>query len=132
MLRLHRKPPKKLKKKHLLRESSPGSSKKKNRPVNENRKTKLKKVEKRIEELETRDKEIDDTLVLPDVCTNVGRCAELSREKDKIQAELEELYEKWRNLRNCNFLSHITGATVSQLIQWLFCAYIKSFFPEIL
>ena len=58
----------------------------------------LKKVEKRIEELETRDKEIDDTLVLPDVCTNVGRCAELSRENDKIQAELEELYEKWEEL----------------------------------
>ena len=58
----------------------------------------LKKVEKRIEELETRDKEIDDTLVLPDVCTNVGRCAELSREKDKIQAELEDLYEKWETL----------------------------------
>ena len=58
----------------------------------------LKKVEKRIEELETLDKEIDDTLVLPDVCTNVGRCAELSREKDKIQAELEELYEKWEEL----------------------------------
>lgn len=58
----------------------------------------LKKVERRIEELETRDKEIDDTLVLPDVCTNVGRCAELSREKDKIQAELEELYEKWEEL----------------------------------
>lgn len=61
-------------------------------------KNELKKVEKRIEELETRDKEIDDTLVLPDVCTNVGRCAELSREKDKIQAELEELYEKWEEL----------------------------------
>ena len=58
----------------------------------------LKKVEKRIEELETRDKEIDDTLVLPDICTNVGRCAELSREKDKIQQELEELYEKWETL----------------------------------
>ena len=58
----------------------------------------LKKVEKRIEELETRDKEIDDTLVLPDVCTNVGGCAELSREKDKIQQELEELYEKWETL----------------------------------
>ena len=52
----------------------------------------LKKTEARIEELETRDKEIDETLVLPDVCTNVGRCAELSREKDKIQQELEELY----------------------------------------
>lgn len=58
----------------------------------------LKKVEKCIEELETRDKEIDDTLVLPDVCTNVGQCAELSREKDKIQEELEELYEKWEEL----------------------------------
>ena len=58
----------------------------------------LKKVEKRIEELETRDREIDDTLVLPDVCTNVARCTELSREKEKIQNELEELYEKWETL----------------------------------
>ena len=58
----------------------------------------LKKTEQRIEELETRDREIDETLVLPDVCTNVGRCAELSREKNKIQAELEELYEKWETL----------------------------------
>ena len=58
----------------------------------------LKKTEARIEELETRNKEIDETLVLPDVCTNVGRCAELSREKDKIQQELEELYEKWETL----------------------------------
>ena len=58
----------------------------------------LKKTEQRIEKLETRDREIDETLVLPDVCTNVGRCAELSREKDKIQAELEELYEKWETL----------------------------------
>ena len=55
-------------------------------------------LKKRLSEIETRDKEIDDTLVLPDVCTNVGRCAELSREKDKIQAELEELYEKWEEL----------------------------------
>lgn len=58
----------------------------------------LKKTEQRIEELENRDKEIDETLVLPDVCTNVGCCAELSREKDKIQQELEELYEKWETL----------------------------------
>lgn len=58
----------------------------------------LKKTEARIEELETRDKEIDETLVLPDICTNVGRCAELSREKEAILAELEELYEKWETL----------------------------------
>ncbi|HJB15758.1 MAG TPA: ABC-F type ribosomal protection protein [Candidatus Blautia excrementipullorum] len=58
----------------------------------------LKKTEKRIEELEARDKEIDETLVLPDVCTNAARCAELSREKEAIQKELEELYEKWEAL----------------------------------
>ena len=59
---------------------------------------KLKKVEARIEELETRDKEIDETLVLPDVCTNVARCTELSREKEAVLEELETLYEKWEEL----------------------------------
>ena len=58
----------------------------------------LKKTEQRIEELETRDKEIDETLILPDVCTNVARCTELSREKEAIQTELEALYEKWETL----------------------------------
>lgn len=62
------------------------------------RENELKKTESRIEELETRDKEIDDTLVLPDVCTNVAKCTELSREKEAVQKELEELYEKWENL----------------------------------
>ncbi len=58
----------------------------------------LKKVEARIEELETRDKEIDATLVLPEVCTDVARCTELSKEKEALQKELEELYEKWEEL----------------------------------
>lgn len=58
----------------------------------------LKKVEARIEELEIRDKEIDDTLILPDVCTDVARCTQLSREKEALQKELEELYEKWEEL----------------------------------
>ena len=58
----------------------------------------LKKTEARIEELEKRDKEIDETLVLPDVCTNVARCTELSREKEAVLKELEELYEKWESL----------------------------------
>lgn len=62
------------------------------------RENELKKTEQRIEELETRDKEIDDTLVLPDVCTNVAECTKLSREKESIQKELEELYEKWESL----------------------------------
>lgn len=58
----------------------------------------LKKVEARIDELETRDKEIDETLVLPDVCTNVAKCTELTREKASIMEELEKLYEKWEEL----------------------------------
>ena len=62
------------------------------------RENELKKVEARIEELETRDKEIDETMVLPDVCTNVAECTKLSREKAAIAEELEELYEKWEEL----------------------------------
>ena len=62
------------------------------------RENELKKVEARIEELETRDKEIDKTMVLPDVCTNVAECTKLSREKAAIAEELEGLYEKWEEL----------------------------------
>lgn len=45
------------------------------------RENELKKVEARIEELEARDKEIDETMVLPDICTNVAECTKLSRKK---------------------------------------------------
>ena len=62
------------------------------------RENELKKVEARIEELETRDKEIDVTMVLPDVCTNVAECTKLSREKAAIAEELEGLYERWEEL----------------------------------
>ena len=62
------------------------------------RENELKKVEERIEELETRDKEIDETMVLPDICTNVAECTKLSREKAAIAEELEGLYEKWEEL----------------------------------
>ena len=62
------------------------------------RENELKKVEARIEELETRDKEIDETMVLPEICTNVAECARLSKEKTAIIEELEGLYEKWEEL----------------------------------
>lgn len=58
----------------------------------------LKKTEARIDELEKRDKEIDETLILPEVCTDVAKCTELTREKAEIMEELEELYEKWEGL----------------------------------
>ena len=45
------------------------------------RENELKKVEARIEELETRDKEIDETMVLPDVCTNVAECTKVKQGK---------------------------------------------------
>ena len=62
------------------------------------RENELKKVEARIEELEARDKEIDETMVMPDICTNVAECTKLSREKAAIAEELEGLYEKWEEL----------------------------------
>ena len=62
------------------------------------RENELKKVEARIEELETRDKKIDENMVLPDICTNVAECAKLSKEKAAITEELEGLYEKWEEL----------------------------------
>ena len=58
----------------------------------------LKKVESRIEELETRDKEIDELLAKEEVFTNVAEVTKLSKEKDVIQTELEGLYEEWETL----------------------------------
>ena len=66
--------------------------------LNQPTQNELKKVEARIEELETRDKEIDETMILPDICTNVAECAKLSKEKAAITEELEGLYEKWEEL----------------------------------
>ncbi len=58
----------------------------------------LKRVEARIEELETRDAEIDETMALPDVCSDYEKCTELSLEKDTIRKELETLYARWEEL----------------------------------
>ncbi len=58
----------------------------------------LKKTEARIEELETRDAEIDEEMSLPEVATDVAKCVALSNEKAEIAAELEQLYEKWEEL----------------------------------
>ena len=58
----------------------------------------LKKVENRIAELESRDKEIDTEMENPEVFTSMFKCQELSKEKDAILTELEELYEQWESL----------------------------------
>ena len=58
----------------------------------------LKKTEDQIHLLETRDKEIDQLLQQEEVYTNIDRLMELNQEKQDIQNQLEELYERWETL----------------------------------
>lgn len=58
----------------------------------------LKKVEKEIEELENRDREIDEEMSQPEVAVNVAECVRLSKEKAEIAEKLEVLFEKWEEL----------------------------------
>jgi len=62
------------------------------------RKSRLKKIEEQIENLETRDAEIDDLMQKPDICTDYEKCTALSVEKGEIASELEALYEEWESL----------------------------------
>ncbi len=58
----------------------------------------LKKVESEIEALELRNTEIDEQMALPEICTNVAKLQELSKEKNDITEKLNSLYEKWEEL----------------------------------
>ncbi len=58
----------------------------------------LKKCENRIEQLETRNQEIDSLMASPEICTNVAKLQELSKEKASNATELTDLYEKWELL----------------------------------
>ena len=58
----------------------------------------LRKCEERIETLETRNEEIDQLMCEPDVCTNVSKLQELTKEKSENEGELEVLYVKWEEL----------------------------------
>lgn len=58
----------------------------------------LKRCEEDIEALEKRNTEIDETMALPEVCTDVARLQELAKEKDDNETKLEILYEKWETL----------------------------------
>lgn len=58
----------------------------------------LKRCEEAIEQLEQRSNEIDLLMASPDVCTNVVRLQELSKEKEANETQLNELYQKWELL----------------------------------
>lgn len=58
----------------------------------------LKKTEKRITELETRNEELDVLLTREDIFTNVAKLMEINKEKAAIEEELLELYELWETL----------------------------------
>lgn len=58
----------------------------------------LRRTEEQIHQLETRNGEIDGLLTQEDVYTNVERLVELNREKEELEAKLEELYEVWEGL----------------------------------
>lgn len=58
----------------------------------------LRKCEERIEQLETRNGEIEAQMASPEVCTNVAKLQELSKEKDENDNVLADLYEQWELL----------------------------------
>ena len=58
----------------------------------------LKKTEQEIQELETRDAQIDEQLSLEEIFTDMEKCMALNNEKYEISQKLEELYERWEEL----------------------------------
>lgn len=58
----------------------------------------IKKCEKQIEELENRNAQIDALMASPEVCTDVAKLQELSKERESNDSQLIGLYEKWELL----------------------------------
>ena len=62
------------------------------------KKNELKKTEVRIDEVENRISEIDELYIQPDIATDIARLLELHKERETLEEEQENLYEKWSNL----------------------------------
>lgn len=58
----------------------------------------LAKTEKEIEQLEAKKDELAEQMNNPEVASNAGKLLELSRESEKVQTRLDELYELWESL----------------------------------
>ncbi len=57
----------------------------------------LKKAESDIEQLETKIDALDAEMSKPEIATNVGKLAELSREREALADQLSTLYEQWES-----------------------------------
>ena len=55
----------------------------------------LKKLEARIEQLETLCQQLSDEMCRPEVATDAARCMELSKQKEEAETTLEDLYTQW-------------------------------------
>lgn len=55
----------------------------------------LKKAETEIEQLESKIEDLDAQMSQPEIATNVGKLAELSRERESYADKLSSLYEQW-------------------------------------
>lgn len=62
------------------------------------RENELKKCEERIEELETKNRELEQMMSRPDIATSSVKLQELNSELMKNNEELNELYDKWEKL----------------------------------
>lgn len=58
----------------------------------------LKKIEQEIEKIENKIKEANDMLAIEEVYTNAYKSKEIYEEKEKLENELNDLYEKWEEL----------------------------------
>ena len=58
----------------------------------------IRRLEKRIEELEERDKAIDQELEREEIATDLARCTQLTEEKAALMTELDDLYTQWEEL----------------------------------
>lgn len=55
----------------------------------------LKKLEARIEQLETLCQQLSDEMCRPEVATDAARCMELAKQKEEAGTTLEDLYTQW-------------------------------------
>ena len=62
------------------------------------RENELKKCEERIDELENRNKYLEEEMSKPEVATNSVKLQELTKEFNSNTEELESLYERWEEL----------------------------------